>query len=41
MNNVDMIVLNGVKSVARCTYDHPGREARSVVDFVVVNEQVF
>ena len=41
MNNVDMIVLNGLKSMALCTYDHPGKEAKSIVDFVVVNQQAF
>jgi Reverse transcriptase (RNA-dependent DNA polymerase) len=39
MNDVDMIVLNGIKSEALCTYDHPGREAKSVIDFVAANKQ--
>ena len=29
-----MIVLNG-----QYTYDHPGREVKSIVDFIVANEQ--
>ena len=33
-----MIVLNGIKSEAQYTYDHPGREAKSIVDFIL-NEQ--
>ena len=41
MNSIDMIILNGVRIQAKHTYDHPGREARSVVDFVVVNESVY
>ena len=41
MNSVDMIVLNGIKSEAQYTYDHPGREAKSIVDFIVANEQAF
>src|SRR4051812_49252332 len=41
MNSVDMIVLNGIKSEAKYTYDHPGREAKSIVDFIVVNEEAF
>jgi hypothetical protein len=39
MNSVNMIVLNGIKSEAEYTYDHPGREAKSIVDFILVNEQ--
>jgi hypothetical protein len=39
MNSVDMIVLNGLKSEAQYTYDHPGREAKSIVDFIIANEQ--
>jgi hypothetical protein len=41
MDNVNMIVLNGIRSQAQYTYDHPGREARSVVDFVAVNEKLY
>ena len=41
MNSIDMIVLNGVKSNAKYTYDHPGREARSVVDYIAVRENMF
>jgi len=41
MNSVDMIILNGIKSEAQYTYDHPGREAKSIVDFIVANEQAF
>ena len=41
MNSINMIILNGVKSKAKHTFDHPGREAASIVDFVVVDEKVF
>jgi hypothetical protein len=38
MNQTNMIVLNGLRNRAEITYDHPGREATSVVDFVVVDQ---
>ena len=41
MNDIDLLVLNGIKSTAQYTYDHPGKEARSIIDFVVVSEEVF
>jgi len=41
MNSIDMIILNGVRSKAKFTYDHPGREARSIVDYIVVSENMF
>ena len=34
MNNIDMIILNGIKSTAQYTHDHPGREATSIVDCI-------
>ena len=41
MNSIDMVILNGVREeIARCTYDHPGKEAKSVIDFVVVKEEM-
>jgi len=33
------LVLNGIRSKALHTYDHPAREVKSVVDFIVVNEK--
>ena len=39
MNNTNMSIVNGLLSPARHTYIHPGKEARSIVDFVVVNER--
>jgi hypothetical protein len=41
MNSIDMIVINGIRSVAKCTYDHQGREAKSTVDYMVVNKQMY
>ena len=41
MNSVNMIILNGIKSEAKYTYDHPSREATSVVDFIVTDEKAF
>lgn len=41
MNNVNMIILNGTKSEARYTYDHPGKEARSIIDYIVVSEDIY
>ena len=41
MNSVNMIIVNGVRSEAKCTFDHPGRDASSIVDFAVVDEKVF
>jgi len=41
MNDVDLIIVNGIRSLAKYTYDHPGREARSVVDFVAVNQKAY
>ena len=38
MNNIDMIILNGVKSQAKCAYDHTGREARR--DYIAVRESM-
>ena len=40
MNSIDMIILNGVRSQARYTYDHAGREARSIVDYIAVRESM-
>ena len=40
MNSVNMIILNGIKSEAKYTYDHPSREATSIVDFIVTDEKV-
>ena len=34
MNSVNLVVLNGLKSIAEHTFDHPGRDAKSVVDFI-------
>ena len=34
MNSVNLVVLNGLKAIAEHTFDHPGREAKSVVDFI-------
>ena len=34
MNSVNLVVLNGLKATAEHTFDHPGREAKSVVDFI-------
>lgn len=41
MNSIDMIVMNGVRSEADYTYNHPGREASSVIDFVVANKSAY
>jgi hypothetical protein len=41
MNSIDMIVVNGIRSQAKYTYDHPGREAKSIIDFVVVNDKAY
>jgi hypothetical protein len=41
MNSIDMIIMNGVRSEAEYTYDHPGREASSVIDFVAANKSAF
>jgi hypothetical protein len=41
MNSVDMLVLNGLKERAVCTYEHPSREATSVIDFICVNSGAF
>ena len=38
MNSVNMVIMNGIKSRSEYTYDHLGREARSIVDYVVVKE---
>ena len=41
LNSVDMLILNGLRKIARFTYEHPTREANSVVDFVCVNSLAF
>lgn len=41
MNSIDLVILNGVRSQARYTYDHPGREARSIVDYIATRESLF
>ena len=41
MNNIDMIIINGIKSIAKYTYDHKGREAKSVIDYVAVSRSLF
>jgi hypothetical protein len=41
MNSVDMIILNGIRSEAKCTYDHPGREASSIIDYIAVSENMY
>lgn len=40
MNSVNMIILNGVKTPAKSTFDNLNRQAASIVDFVV-DEKVF
>ena len=41
MNSINMVILNGIKSIAQYTYDHPGREARSVIDYIVTSNYMF
>lgn len=40
MNSVNMIVVNGIKTEAKYTYDILAREARSIVDYIVVKESM-
>ena len=40
MNSVDMVVMNGLRSKAQHTYDHLGKEAHSIVDYVAVKESM-
>ena len=39
MNSANLIILNGIKEKAKYTYDNPAREARSVIDYAVVNKK--
>ena len=41
MDSVNMIILNGVKTVAQYTYDHPGQEAKSIIDYIAVSRSVY
>jgi hypothetical protein len=39
MDSCNVIILNGTRNTALYTYDHPGRDAKSVVDYIAVNER--
>ena len=41
MNSTNMIILNGVRHIAKYTYDHVGREAKSVIDYIVVSRDMY
>ena len=41
MNSIDMIVINGIKSGAKYTYDHMGKDAKSVIDFIAVSRNMY
>src|SRR5262249_32530309 len=39
MNSMNMIIVNGVREIAQPTFRHTGRDAESVIDYVVVDEE--
>lgn len=41
MNSTEMVILNDVRSKSQYTNDYREREAKSIVDFIVVSESMF